>query len=47
VILEVNRHKVSTVSQVTRELQNVQAGQPAFLLVLRGGATQFITMTKR
>jgi serine protease Do len=47
VILEVNRHKVSTVSQVTRELQNVQASQPAFLLVLRGGANVFITMTKR
>jgi serine protease Do len=47
VILEVNRHKVSTVSQVTRELQNVQANQPAFLLVLRGGANVFVTMTKR
>jgi serine protease Do len=47
VILEVNRQKVANVSQVTRELQKVQNGQVAFLLVWRGGATQFVTMTKR
>jgi len=47
VILEVNRHKVANTSQVTRELQNVQAGQPVFLLVWRDGSSVFITMTKR
>jgi serine protease Do len=47
VILEVNRHKVANTSQVTRELQNVQAGQPVFLLVWRDGGNVFITMTKR
>ncbi len=47
VIVEVNRHKVSNVSQVTRELANVQAGQAAFLLVWRDGSTLFMTMTKR
>ena len=47
VILEVNRQKVSTVSQVTRELQKVQAGQPVFLLVLRDGARYFVNFTKR
>jgi serine protease Do len=47
VIVEVNRHKVTTVSQITRELQNVQAGQAAFLLVWREGTTYFMTMTKR
>jgi serine protease Do len=47
VILEVNRHKVSNVSQVTRELQAVQSGQPAFLLIWRDGATLFVTMTKK
>jgi serine protease Do len=36
VILEVNRQKVANVSQVTRELQKIQPGQPAFLL---SGAT--------
>jgi serine protease Do len=47
VILEVNRQKVANVSQVTRELQKVQTGQPAFLLVWRDGAHVFVTMTKR
>ena len=47
VILEVNRQKVANVSQVTRELQKVQPGQPAFLLVWRDGNSVFVTMTKR
>jgi len=47
VILEVNRRKVANVSQVTRELQNVQPGQPAFMLVWRDGSNVFVTMTKR
>ena len=47
VILEVNRQKVANVSQVTRELQKVQNGQVAFLLVWRDGSNQFVTMTKR
>ena len=47
VILEVNRQKVANISQVTRELQKVQNGQVAFLLVWREGTNQFVTMTKR
>ena len=47
VILEVNRQKVANVSQVTRELQKVQPGQPAFMLVWRDGNNFFLTMTKR
>jgi serine protease Do len=47
VILEVNRQKAANISQVTRELQKVQNGQVAFLLVWRDGADQFLTMTKR
>ena len=47
VILEVNRQKVANVSQVTRELQKVQPGQPAFMLVWRDGNNIFVTMTKR
>jgi len=47
VIVEVNRHKVNNVSQVTRELQTVQTGQPAFILVWRDGNNVFVTMTKR
>jgi serine protease Do len=47
VIVEVNRQKVANVSQVTRELQKVQNGQVAFLLLWRDNSTQFVTMTKR
>jgi serine protease Do len=47
VILEVNRQKVANVSQVTRELQKVQGGQPAFMLLWRDGNNVFVTMTKR
>jgi serine protease Do len=47
VILEVNRQKVTTVSQVTRELQKAPAGTPTFLLVWRDGQQVFVTMTKR
>ena len=47
VILEVNRQKVANVSQAMRELQKVQPGQPAFLLVWRDEQNIFITMTKK
>ena len=47
VILEVNRQKVANVSQINRELQKVQNGQVAFLLIWRDGNNQFVTMTKR
>jgi serine protease Do len=47
VIVEVNRQKVANVSQVTRELQKAQPGQPVFMLVWREGSNVFVTMTKR
>jgi serine protease Do len=47
VILEVNRQPVNNVSQITRELQKVAAGQPVFLLIWRDGSTTFVTVTKR
>ena len=47
VILEVNRQKVATVTQVTRELQKIAPGSPAFLLIWRDGQQVFVTMTKR
>jgi serine protease Do len=47
VILEVNRQKVANVSQITRELQKAQLGQPVFMLVFRNGDNVFVTMTKR
>jgi serine protease Do len=47
VILQVNRQKVANLSQVTRELQKVQTGQPASLLIWRDGSSLFVVMTKR
>jgi serine protease Do len=47
VILEVNRQKTANLSQVTRELQKVQTGQPASLLIWRDGSSLFVIMTKR
>ena len=47
VILKVNGQTVSTVSQVTRELQRATPGQPVFLLLWRDGTEVFVTMTRR
>ena len=49
VILEVNRTPVSSVAQVTRELQRVPSGSAVFLLVWRAstGNEVFISMRKR
>ena len=47
VILEVNRQPVTSVAQVTRELQRVASGDTVFLLVWRGGSQVFVPMTKR
>jgi serine protease Do len=46
VILEVNRRPVRSAADAVRELQRVQAGQPAFLLLWRGGKEVFVTITK-
>ena len=37
VILEVNQQEVANVSQVQRELQRAEAGQPVFVLIWRDG----------
>jgi serine protease Do len=47
VILEVNRQAVTSVSQVTRELERARSGQAVLLLFWRDGQQQFTTMTKR
>ncbi len=47
VILEVNRQPVTSVSQVTRELQRAGSGDTVFLLVWRAGGQVFVPMTKR
>ena len=47
VILEVNRVQVTSVSQVTRELQKVPAGGAVTLLVWRNGTENFLILKKR
>ena len=47
IILEVNRQPVTSVAQVTRELQRVASGDTVFLLLWRGGSQVFVPMTKR
>ena len=47
VIIEVNRAPVSSVQQVTRELQRVEAGSPVFMVVYRNGQEVFVTLRKR
>jgi serine protease Do len=51
VILEINRTPVSSVSQVTRELERAPAGSTVFMVVWRvgpnGGQENFLTLRKR
>jgi serine protease Do len=47
VILQVNRQPVTSVNQVTRELQRANSGDTVFLLVWRSGSQVFVPMTKR
>jgi serine protease Do len=47
VILEVNQQEVANVSQVQRELQRTEAGQPVFLLIWRDAESIFVTLRKR
>ena len=47
VILKVNGQAVTSVSQVTRELQRAGSGDTVFLLVWRNGGQVFVPMTKR
>jgi S1-C subfamily serine protease len=47
VILEVNQQEVANVSQVQRELQRAEPGQPVFVLIWRDGESVFITLRKR
>jgi serine protease Do len=46
VIVEVNRKPVSTSAEASRELQRVQAGEVATMVVLRNGQEYFVTMRK-
>ena len=47
IILEVNRQPVNSVSQVTKGLQGVPAGQPVFLVIWREGQEQFVVLSRR
>jgi serine protease Do len=46
VILEVNRQGVSSANRAARELRRISSGQPAFVLLLRGGNRLFVEMRK-
>jgi serine protease Do len=46
VILEVNRRRVKNVDEAIAELRRVPAGGTAFVLVVRDGQQQFLTLTK-
>jgi serine protease Do len=46
VILEVNRQRVQSAAGAARELRRISSGQPAFLLLLRGGNRLFTEMRK-
>ena len=47
VILEVNRTPVTSLTQVTRELERVEEGTPLFMTVWREGQSQFLILRKR
>jgi len=47
IIVKVNNQPVTSVSQVTRELQRARAGDTVFLLIWRAGSQVFVPMTKR
>lgn len=46
VILRVNRQPVAGAAEAQRALQQVTSGKTAFLLILRDGQEQFVTITK-
>src|SRR6185436_19168040 len=46
VILSVNRHTVSNVTEAARALQQVQSGRIAQILVWRGSGEVFVTVKK-
>jgi serine protease Do len=46
VIVQVNRHPVSSAAEASRELSKVASGSTAFLLVQRGGQETFLTVRK-
>ena len=47
IILEVNRQAVTSVPQVTRQLQSAAPGAPVFLVIWRNEQEQFVPMTRR
>ena len=46
VLLQVNRRPVASVADAARELGRVTSGSTAFLLILRNGQEQFVTVRK-
>jgi len=46
VVRKVNRRTVHTAAEATRELQGIEAGRPAFLLIWRNGNQMLIEMQR-
>jgi serine protease Do len=46
VITRVNRQRVSSAAEASRELSKVESGRTALMLILRGGQETFLTVTK-
>ncbi|HUK35224.1 MAG TPA: PDZ domain-containing protein, partial [Vicinamibacterales bacterium] len=46
IILEVNRHAVRSAQEASRELRSIKSGEPAFLLLWRGGVQQFVELRR-
>jgi serine protease Do len=47
IIVRINRQPVETIAEASRALTAIKPGSTAFLIILRGGQEQFITMTKK
>jgi serine protease Do len=46
IITRVNRQRVSTAAEASRELGKVESGRTALMLIVRGGQETFLTVTK-
>jgi S1-C subfamily serine protease len=46
VITQVNRVPVSSAAEAIRELNQVEAGRPAFLMIVRNGSQIFLRVRK-
>ena len=46
VVVEVNRHAITSAADASRQLQSVNSGEPAYVLLWRNGVQQFVELRK-